>query len=134
MHWTKCAVCGSKIFTYTKEQEASELLRSLGMKMSSKQPRFKYSAWWPLTKKEFKKSKIKKKTGDSKHIYQNELHKPCFQHDMAYDIRIWLETWLKDIPRRVVANTLCKKVLSMVFKFFDERVLGGFVTSDIIPN
>ena len=25
-----------------------------------------------------------KKTGDSRYIYQNELDKPCFQHDMAY--------------------------------------------------
>ena len=25
-----------------------------------------------------------KETGDSQYIYQNELDKPCFQHDMAY--------------------------------------------------
>ena len=25
-----------------------------------------------------------KETGDSKYIYQNELDKVCFQHDMAY--------------------------------------------------
>ena len=31
------------------------------------------------TKKEYKKE-----TGDSRYIYQNELDKACFQHDMAY--------------------------------------------------
>ena len=31
----------------------------------------------------------KKKTGDSRYIYQNELDKACFQHDMAYrDLKI----------------------------------------------
>ena len=25
-----------------------------------------------------------KETGDSKYIYQNELDKACFQHDMSY--------------------------------------------------
>ena len=25
-----------------------------------------------------------KETGDSRYIYQNELYKACFQHDMAY--------------------------------------------------
>ena len=34
-----------------------------------------------------------KETGNSRHIYQNELDKACFQHEMAY--------WdLKDLPRR----------------------------------
>ena len=28
--------------------------------------------------------KIKKKTGNWRYTYQNELHKACFQHDMAY--------------------------------------------------
>ena len=33
-----------------------------------------------------KKEKIQKfkETGDSRYIYQNKLHKACFQHDMAY--------------------------------------------------
>ena len=30
----------------------------------------------------FKKKKTKKKTGDLKYIYQNELNKACFQHGM----------------------------------------------------
>ena len=31
-----------------------------------------------------KNIKIKKKTGDSRYIYQNELDKACFQHDIAH--------------------------------------------------
>ena len=33
-----------------------------------------------------KKNRIQKfkETGDSQYIYQNELDKACFQHDMAY--------------------------------------------------
>ena len=30
------------------------------------------------------KEKKIKETGDSRHIYQKELDKTCFQHDMAY--------------------------------------------------
>ena len=35
-------------------------------------------------KKTQKESKKLKETGDSCYIYQNELDKACFQHDMAY--------------------------------------------------
>ena len=28
--------------------------------------------------------KINKEARDSRYIYQNELHKPCFQHNMTY--------------------------------------------------
>ena len=40
---------------------------------------------------------IKKKTGGSRQIYQNELDKACFQHDMAYGD-------VKDLPRRKFAD------------------------------
>ena len=38
-----------------------------------------------------------KETGDSKYVYQNELDKACFQHDMAYG-------HFKDLPRRTTAG------------------------------
>ena len=47
-----------------------------------RQPRFTYSAREPFTKIKIEK-KIKE-TGDSKHIYQKELDKACFQQDIAY--------------------------------------------------
>ena len=48
-----------------------------------RQPGFTYSASDPITKYKKKNPRIKK-TGDSRSIYQNELDKACFQHDMAY--------------------------------------------------
>ena len=51
--------------------------------MHLKQPGFTYSACEPFTKN---KERIEKfmQTGNSDFIYKNELHKACFQHDMAY--------------------------------------------------
>ena len=50
-------------------------------KMHLRQRGFRYSACGPFTKN---KERIKqfKETGDSRYIYQNELDKACFQHDM----------------------------------------------------
>ena len=50
--------------------------------MHLRQPGFTYSACGPF-KKAKKESKNLKKTGDSRYIYQNELDKVCFQHNMA---------------------------------------------------
>ena len=51
--------------------------------MHLKQPGFTFSACAPFTKN---KERIKKykETGDSRYIYQKDLNKVCFQHDMAY--------------------------------------------------
>ena len=51
--------------------------------MHLRQPGFTYSACEQLTKNEERIQKFKE-TGDSQYIYQNELDKACFQHDMAY--------------------------------------------------
>ena len=40
-----------------------------------------------------------KKTGDSRYIYQNELDKSCFQHDMAYGD-------LEDLTRRTASDKI----------------------------
>ena len=50
------------------------------------QPGFTYSACGPFTKN---KERIKKfmQSGNKDFIYENELDKACFQHDMAYDNR-----------------------------------------------
>ena len=59
--------------------------------MHLRQPRFTYSVCEIFTKK---KERIQKfnETGYSRYIYQNELDKGCFQHNMAYGD-------FKDIPR-----------------------------------
>ena len=58
--------------------------------MHLRQPGFTYSACGPFTKNRERIQKVKE-TGDSKYIYQNELHKSCFQHDMVYGD-------IKDLP------------------------------------
>ena len=64
--------------------------------MHLKQPEFTYSACGPFTKN---KESIKrfKETRDSRYIYQNELDKACFRHDMAYGD-------FKDLNRRTIAD------------------------------
>ena len=47
-------------------------------------PRFTCSACRPFTKNKEIIQKFKE-TGDSRYIFQNELDKVCFQHDMAYE-------------------------------------------------
>ena len=51
--------------------------------MHLSQPRFTHCACGPFTKSEEKIRRFKE-TEDSWYIYQNELDKACFQHDMAY--------------------------------------------------
>ena len=55
--------------------------------MHLRQAGFIYSACSPFIKR----------TGDSKYIYQNELDKACFIHDMAYGD-------FKDLTRRTAAD------------------------------
>ena len=40
-----------------------------------------------------------RETGDSRYIYQNELDKACFQHDMAYEN-------LKDLTRGTTSGKI----------------------------
>ena len=61
-------------------------------KMHLRQSGFTYSARGPFTKNEEGRQKFKE-TGDSQYIYQNELNKACFQHDMTYGN-------FKDLTRR----------------------------------
>ena len=68
--------------------------------MHLRQPGFTYSAWG-----QFKKSKERiqkfKETGDSRYIYQNELDKACFQHDMVYGD-------FKDLTRRTASDKILR--------------------------
>ena len=59
--------------------------------MHLKQPGFTYIGCEPFTKN---KEQIQKftETGDSSYIYQNKLHKVCFQYDRLMEIlRLYLE-------------------------------------------
>ena len=55
-----------------------------------------------------KENKIIKEIGDSNYIYQNVLHKACFQHNMAYGD-------FKDLNRRTATDkVLCEKHLILL--------------------
>ena len=64
--------------------------------MHLKQPGFTYNACGPFTKNNERIKKFKE-TVDSRYIYQNELDKACFQHDMVYED-------FKDLNRRTAAD------------------------------
>ena len=98
--------------------------------MHLRQPRFTHSACGPFTKNKERIQKFKE-TGDSLYIYQNELDKACFQHDMAYGA-------FKHLTRRTVSDKILRDkafniarnskydgyqrgIASMVNKFFDNK-------------
>ena len=70
-----------------------------------RQPGFTYSTCGSFTKSKERLQKFKE-TGDSRHIYQNEIDKACFQHDMAYGD-------FKDLTRRTASDKiLCDKAFN----------------------
>ena len=68
--------------------------------MHLRQPRFTYSAYGPFTKNKERIQKVQE-TADSKYIFQNEIAKACFQHDMAYG-------YFKNLPRRTTADKILR--------------------------
>ena len=106
--------------------------------MHLRQPGFTYSACGPFTKN---KERIKrfKQTGDSRYIYKNELHKACFQHDMAYgdfkDLtkRTVVDKVLRDkafnIARDLKYDGYKRGLASMVYKFFNKKTKVSGVTT-----
>ena len=93
--------------------------------MHSRQHGFTYSCCGPFTKNKERIKKFKE-TRDLRYIYQNELAKACFQHDMTYGD-------FKDLSRKTFADeVLCDKtfniakdpkcgLFSMVYKAFDKK-------------
>ena len=76
---------------------------------------FTYSASGPFTKNKERIQKFKV-TGDSRYIYQNELDKACFQHDMAYGD-------FKDLTRR---TTYHKILRDKAFNIAKNPKYGGY--------
>ena len=68
--------------------------------MHLRQPEFAYSACGPFTKSREKIKKLKE-TEDSRYIYQSELDKICFQHDMAYGD-------FKDLTKRTTSDKILR--------------------------
>ena len=74
--------------------------------MLLRQTGFTYSACGLFTKNKERIQKFKE-IGYSRYVYQNELDKACFQHDMAYGD-------FKDLTRRTASdNILCDKAFNI---------------------
>ena len=104
------------------------------------QPRLTYNTCTPFTKNKERMQKSKE-TGDSRYIYQNDLDKAYFQHDMAYKD-------FKDISRRKASDKILRDkafniaknrnydgyqrgLASMVYSFVDKKIYGSGVKSEI---
>ena len=102
--------------------------------MHLKEPGFTYSACGRFTKNKERIQNFKEK-GDTSYNYKNELDKPCFQHDMAYEN-------FKDLAKRAASDKILKDkgyniaknpkydryqrgLASMVYKFFDKKSIGS---------
>ena len=111
--------------------------------MHLRQSGFTYSACASFTKNKERIQKFKE-TGDSRYIYQNELHKAFILRDMAYED-------FKDLTRRAASDKIfCNKAFniaknpkydgyqrglgSMVYKFFDKKASGGATKNENISN
>ena len=113
------------------------------LQMHLRQPGFTYSACGPFTKNKERIKKFKE-TGDSRYIYQNDLDRACFHHDMAYGD-------FKDLNRRTAADEVLRGktfnvaknpkydghqrgLASMVYKFFDKKSSGNGIKNENISN
>ena len=111
--------------------------------MHLKQLGFTYNTCGPFTKNKERIKKLKEK-GDSRYIYQNEVNKACYQHDIAYGD-------FKDLSRSTIADKVLhdkafyvakipkcdgyqRGLASMVYKFFDKKTSGGTFKNDVISN
>ena len=93
-----------------------------------------------------KKERVQKfkETGDLRDIFQGELDKACFEHDMVYGD-------FKDLPRREAADKILRDKAfniaknpkcyrcqrgnaSMVYKFLDKASSVNVVRSGVMPN
>ena len=111
--------------------------------MHLRQPGFTYSACGPFTKNKDRTQKFKE-TENSRYIYQNELDKTCFEHDMAYRD-------FKDLTRRAASDKILRSkafdiaknpkyddyqrdLASMAYKLFDRKTSGGAIGNENISN
>ena len=107
--------------------------------MHLRQPVFTYSPCGTFTKNKQRIQKFKE-TGNSRYIYQNELDKVCFQHDMAYGDFKYLtrrtasDKLLRDKAFRIAKNLKCdgyqRSLASMVSKFFDKKTSATSAQSE----
>ena len=99
-------------------------------------PGFTYNTCGPFIKNKERIQKFKE-TGGSQYIYQNEIDKICFQHDIAYGDSKDLTRTASDVILRNKAFNIAKipkyrgyqrELASMVYKLFYKRTSGGAAT------
>ena len=105
-----------------------------------KPPGFTYIACGSFTKNKDRIKKFKE-TGDTNHIYKNELDKAYFKHDMAYgDFKHLSRRTASDKILRDKAFNIAKNpnydgyqrgLASMVYKFFDKTSAGSGVNMHV---
>ena len=88
--------------------------------------------------------KTKKEYGDSRYIYQNEIGKACFKHDMVYGYfeglarRITSDKILREKAFNIVKNTkqygYQRGLTSMGYKYFDKKLLAAALKINISQN
>ena len=106
--------------------------------MHLKQPGFTYSACSPFTKNKERIGKFMQ-TGNTDFIYKNEVHKACFQYDMAYSKsrhlakRTQSDKDLRDKALKVASGPKYdgyqRGLASMVYKSFDKKSSGSGVAA-----
>ena len=111
--------------------------------MHLRQVGFTYGACGLFTKNKEKIQKFKE-IGDSRYIYQNELNKACFQHDIAFGD-------FKDLNRRTSTDKVLRDkafyiaknqkydgyqrgLASVVYKVFDNETSGSGIKNKNISN
>ena len=103
-----------------------------------RQTGFTYRACGPFSKSKGRIPKFKE-AGDLRNIYQNELHKACFQHDMAYGDFKDLTRGIADKILRDKAFSIAKNpkydgyengLVSMIYNFFDEKSSGSDIENE----
>ena len=109
-------------------------------KIHLRQPRLIYNTCTPFTKNKERMQKFKE-TGDSRYIYQNDLDKAYFQHDMAYkDFKDTSRRKASDKILRDKAFNIAKNrnydgyqrgLASTVYSFVDKKFYGSGVKSEI---
>ena len=100
--------------------------------MNLRQPKFTFSVCGPFTKSKERMQRFNE-TGDSRYIYENELDKVCFQHDMTYlyfkclTRRTASDKILRDKEFDIVKNlkydAYQRGLFSILFKTFDKKIL-----------
>ena len=106
-------------------------------------PGFTYRACRSFTKNKERIQKFKEK-GDSRYIYQNELEKICFEHEMAYGDfknltrRTAFDKMLHEKPFSIAKNPKCDwyqwTLASMIYWLFDKKTSVRAIKNENILN